>query len=124
VDNSKTKPLLQWLEGTARAAATDRAELTGPSVMAAAYADIQAVAIGGAYGADHYHDDVPGWRWRGGLLVVMAVIALAVLAGTFAYRAVFGGYDSLRPHRSSAPGPTTSSGIIAIPSGAIRAKRP
>ena len=55
-------------------------------------ADIQAVAIGGAYGADHYYDDVPGSRWRGGLLIVMAVLALAVLAGTFAYRAMFGGY--------------------------------
>jgi hypothetical protein len=55
-------------------------------------ADIQAVAIGGAYGGDHYYDDVPGSRWRGGLLIVMAVLALAVLAGTFAYRAMFGGY--------------------------------
>jgi hypothetical protein len=55
-------------------------------------ADIQAVAIGGAYGADHYHDDIPGSRWRGGLLVVMAVLALAVLAGTFAYRVMLGGY--------------------------------
>jgi hypothetical protein len=55
-------------------------------------ADIQAVAIGGAYGADHYYDDVPGSRWRGGLVIVMAVLALAVLAGTFAYRAMFGGY--------------------------------
>ena len=55
-------------------------------------ADIQAVAIGGAYGADHCYDDVPGSRWRGGLLVVMAVLALAMLAGTFAYRATFGGY--------------------------------
>jgi hypothetical protein len=55
-------------------------------------ADIQAVAIGGAYGGDHYYDDVPGSRWRGGLLVVMAVLALAMLAGTFAYRAFFGGY--------------------------------
>ena len=55
-------------------------------------ADIQAVAIGGAYGADHYYDDVPGSRWRGGLLVVMAVLALAMLAGTFAYRGMFGGY--------------------------------
>jgi hypothetical protein len=54
--------------------------------------DIQAVAIGGAYGADHYHDDIPGSRWRGGLLVVMAVLALAVLAGTFAYRVMLGGY--------------------------------
>ena len=53
--------------------------------------DIQAVAIGGAYGADHYHDDIPGSRWRGRLLVVMAVLALAVLAGTVAYRAMFGG---------------------------------
>ena len=34
-------------------------------------ADIQAVAIGGAYGADHYYDDVPGSRWRSGLLAVM-----------------------------------------------------
>ena len=56
-------------------------------------ADIQAVAIGGAHGADHYYyNDVPGSRWRGGLLIVMAVLALAVLAGTFAYRAMFGGY--------------------------------
>ena len=54
--------------------------------------DIQAVAIGRAYGADHYHDDIPGSRWRGGLLVVMAVLALAVLAGTFAYRVMLGGY--------------------------------
>ena len=54
--------------------------------------DIQAVAIGGTYGADHYHDDIPGSRWRGGLLVVMAVLALAVLAGTFACRIMLGGY--------------------------------
>ena len=53
--------------------------------------DIQAVAIGEAYGADHYHDDIPGSRWRDGLLVLMAVLALAVLACTFAYRAMFGG---------------------------------
>jgi hypothetical protein len=54
--------------------------------------DIQAVAIGGAYGADHYYDDVPDLRWRGGLLAVMVVLALAVLAVTFAYRAMFGGH--------------------------------
>ena len=54
--------------------------------------DIQAVAIGGAYGADHYYDDVPDLRWRGGLLAVMAVLALAVLAVTFVYRAMSGGY--------------------------------
>ena len=69
--------------------------------------DIQAVAIGGAYGADHYYDDVPGSRWRGGLLVVMAVLALAVLAGTFAYRAMFGGYvfPALPPIVKAGTGP-------------------
>jgi hypothetical protein len=55
-------------------------------------ADIQAVAIGRAYGADHYYTDVPGSRWRGGFLVMMVVLALAVLAGIFAYRGTFGGY--------------------------------
>jgi hypothetical protein len=57
-------------------------------------ADIQAAAIAGAYGADHYHDDVPGPRWLGSLVVAMTVLALAVLAtvGTFAYCVVFGGY--------------------------------
>jgi hypothetical protein len=54
--------------------------------------DIQAVAIGRAYGADHYCDDVPGSRWGGGFLVMMAVLALAVPAGIFAYRGMFGGY--------------------------------
>ena len=54
-------------------------------------ADIRAVAIGGAYGADHYYEDVPGSRWRGGFLGMMAVLALSVLAGTFAYRVMFGG---------------------------------
>ena len=70
-------------------------------------ADIQAVAIGGAYGADHYYDDVPGSRWRGGLLVVMAVLALAMLAGTFAYRAFFGGYvfPALPPIVKAGAGP-------------------
>ena len=42
--------------------------------------DLQAVAIGEAYGADHYHDDISGSRWRGSFLVVMAVLALAALA--------------------------------------------
>ena len=57
-------------------------------------ADIQAAAIGGAYGADHYHDDVPWPRWRGNLVVAMAVLALATLGtvGTFAYSVMFGGY--------------------------------
>ena len=69
--------------------------------------DIQAVAIGGAYGADHYHDDIPGSRWRGSLLVVMAVLALAVLAGTFAYRAMFGGsvFPALPPIIKAGTGP-------------------
>jgi hypothetical protein len=55
-------------------------------------ADVQAVAIGRAYGADHYYDDVPGSRWPSGFLVMMAVLALVVLAGTFAYRGMFGAY--------------------------------
>jgi hypothetical protein len=55
-------------------------------------ADVQAFAIGRAYGPDHYCDDVPGSRWPSGFLVMMAVLALAVLAGTFAYRGMFGGY--------------------------------
>src|SRR5438046_686992 len=57
-------------------------------------ADIQAAAIGGAYGADHYHDHVPWPRWRGSLVVAMTVLALAVLGtvGTFAYSVMFGGY--------------------------------
>ena len=69
--------------------------------------DIQAVAIGGAYGADHYHDDIPGSRWRGSLLVVMAVLALTVLAGTFAYRAIFGGsvFPALPPIIKAGTGP-------------------
>ncbi len=54
--------------------------------------DIQAVAIGGAYGTDHYYEDVPASRWRAGFLVMLAVLALAVLAGTFAYRGMLGGY--------------------------------
>jgi hypothetical protein len=57
-------------------------------------ADIQAVAIGRAYGADHYCDDVPGSRSGGSFLVMMAVLALAVPAGIFAYRGMFGGYMS------------------------------
>ncbi len=55
-------------------------------------ADIQAVAIGRAYGADRYCDDVPDSRWGGGFLGMMVVLALAVPAGIFAYRGMFGGY--------------------------------
>ena len=55
-------------------------------------ADIQAVAIGLAYGADHHCDDVPGSHWGGGFLVIMAVLAVAMPAGIFAYRAIFGGH--------------------------------
>jgi hypothetical protein len=70
-------------------------------------ADIQAVAIGRAYGADHYYDDVPGSRWRGGSLVLMAVLALAVLAGIFAYRGTFGGhtFPALPPILKAGTGP-------------------
>jgi SPOR domain len=69
--------------------------------------DIQAVAIGGAYGADHYHDDVPCSRWPGSPLVQTAVLALAVLAGTFAYRAMFGGsvFPALPPIIKAGTGP-------------------
>ena len=55
-------------------------------------ADFQAVAIGRAYGADHYYAYVPGSRWRGGFLILMAVLALAVPVGIFVYRGTFGGY--------------------------------
>jgi SPOR domain len=55
-------------------------------------ANVQAVAIGRAYGADRYYDDVPASRRPNGFLVMMAVLALVVLAGTFAYRGMFGGY--------------------------------
>ena len=67
--------------------------------------DIQAVAIGEAYGANHYHDDIPSSRWRGSLLVVMAVLALAALAGTFAYSAMFGGFPALPPIIKAGTGP-------------------
>jgi hypothetical protein len=42
---------------------------------------------------DDYYVDIPEPRRRDGLVVVVAVLALAVLgtAGTFAYRAMFGG---------------------------------
>ena len=60
--------------------------------------EIQAVEIGGAYGADHYHDEAPCSRWRGEFLVVMAALALAALAGTFAYRGMFGGGIRDRQH--------------------------
>jgi hypothetical protein len=58
-----------------------------------AVGEIQAAEVGEAYGADDYYDDAPRPRRRGGLVVVMAVLALAVLgtAGAFAYRAMFGG---------------------------------
>jgi hypothetical protein len=46
---------------------------------------------GQAYGADDYNDEAPNAR-RGGLVVVMAVLGLAVIgtAGAFGYRAMFG----------------------------------
>jgi SPOR domain len=72
-------------------------------------ADIQAAAIGGAYGADHCHDDVPGPRRRGSLVVAMTALALAALgtAGTFAYCAMFGVYvfPALPPIVNAGTGP-------------------
>jgi SPOR domain len=55
-------------------------------------ADTQPAETGEVYGADDCYVDIPDPRRRDGLVVV-AVLALAVLgtAGTFAYRAMFGG---------------------------------
>jgi cell division septation protein DedD len=85
--------------------------------------DIQAVEIGGAYGADHYHDEAPSSRWRGGFLVAMATLALALLAGTFAYRGMFGGdmpdntirNDSARRSNSTQTYTTSSSDELLQP---------
>jgi len=46
-----------------------------------------------AYGTDEYYDRAPRPRRRGGLIVIMAVLGLAVVgtAGAFGYRAMFGG---------------------------------
>ena len=54
-------------------------------------ADEQEHHGGQAYGADDYNDEAPIPR-RGGLVVVMAVLGLAVVgtAGAFGYRAMFG----------------------------------
>ena len=56
-------------------------------------ADTQRAETGEVYGADDYYVDIPDSRRRDGLVIVVAVLALAVLgtAGTFAYRAIFGG---------------------------------
>jgi hypothetical protein len=56
--------------------------------------DAQAYAEDEEYvGEEEYNDEEPAPRRRSGLVVVMAVLALAVLgtAGAFAYRATFGG---------------------------------
>jgi hypothetical protein len=54
--------------------------------------DIQIAETGEAYGA-HDYDDPASPRWRGHLVIVIAVIALLGLGavGAFAYRAVFAG---------------------------------
>ena len=63
---------------------------------------------GDAYAAEPYRDAPPSRR-RGGLVVVMAVLALAVLgtAGAFGYRAMFGGsvLPTLPPIIKPANGP-------------------
>jgi len=58
--------------------------------------DIQVAAIGGAYGADRYHEDARRPRWRGSRAAVATVLAVAVLGtgGLFAYRALFGGFPA------------------------------
>jgi hypothetical protein len=74
-----------------------------------ALAEIQAAEVGEAYGADDYDDDALRPRRRGGLVVVMAVLGLAVLgtAGAFGYRAMFGGsvLPSLPPIIKAGSGP-------------------
>ena len=71
--------------------------------------EIQAAEVGEAYGADDYYDDAPTPRRRGGLVLVIAVLGLAVLgtAGAFAYRAMFGGsmLPSLPPIIKAGNGP-------------------
>ncbi len=63
---------------------------------------------GQAYGADDYNDEAPTPR-RGGLVVVMAVLGLAVVgtAGAFGYRAMFGSsvLPSLPPIIKASNGP-------------------
>ena len=56
-------------------------------------ADTQRAETGEVYGADDYYVDIADPRRRDGLVIVVAVLVLAVLgtAGTFAYRAMFGG---------------------------------
>ena len=56
-------------------------------------ADTQHAETGEVYGADDYYVDIADPRRRDGLVIVVAVLVLAVLgtAGTFAYRAMFGG---------------------------------
>ena len=74
--------------------------------------EIQAAEVGEAYGADDYYDDAPTPRRRGGLVLVIAVLGLAVLgtAGAFAYRAMFGGsmLPTLPPIIKAATDPTRS----------------
>jgi hypothetical protein len=54
--------------------------------------DLKAAQIGETYGADHYFDDTPGPRWRGALIVVMAVLPFAIVGtvGALGYGAMFG----------------------------------
>ena len=61
--------------------------------------DIQVAAIGGAYGADRYHDDIPRPHSRHGRVAAITVIAMAVLgtASTLTYRAVSGGFPAPLP---------------------------
>jgi SPOR domain len=61
--------------------------------------DIQIAAIGGAYGADRYHDDIPRRHWRPGRVVAITVLAMAALgsASTLGFRAVSGGFPAPLP---------------------------
>jgi hypothetical protein len=100
-NRDKGQPASPNLDGRPHALSSRQAPIDDRDVV-----DIQAVAIGGSYGADYYCDDLPDSRWSGSLLVMTAVLTLAVLGGTFAYRAMFGGYVF------PALGPITGSDII------------
>jgi len=68
--------------------------------------DIQVAAIGGAYGADRYHDDIPRPHSRRGRVAAITVIAMAVLgtASTLTYRAVSGGFPAPLPFIKNSTG--------------------
>jgi hypothetical protein len=86
--------------------------------------DFKAAQIGETYGADHYSDDTPGPRWRGALMVVMAVLAFAIVGtvGALGYGVMFSS-PWCHPWRALSGfwGPTASSRVMARRGRAKRA---